>query len=75
MDWEKVQKCKNKRSVTNKSMDANATKQQLMRLSRNFEGDVKGLPLLSQRTLKDIKNPKLSLKGSHFTTTLEEKDE
>ena len=75
MDWEKIHKCKNNRSSINKSMDANATKKHLIKLSRNFEGDVKGLPLLSQRTLKDIKNPKLSLKGSHFTSTVEEKDE
>ena len=77
MDWENIHKCKQNRSIIHKSMDAKAkyTKQQLARLSRNWDGGVKGLPLLSQRTLKDIRDPTLSLKAEDFTTTLEDKDE
>jgi len=78
IDWENIHKCKQNRSTIMKSMDAKAkyTKQQLAKLSRNWEGDVNGLPLLSQRTLKDIRDPNLSLKAKDFfASTCEEKEE
>ena len=82
MDWQKVHSLKSKHSESDEKsvseIKTNFTKKELMRLSRNFAGEVKGLPVLSQRTLKGIQNPKLSLKGnlkSHFSSTFEEKDE
>jgi hypothetical protein len=46
--------------------DKNITKQLVRTLSRNFRSDLPNLPVLSQKTLRDIRNPTGSLNESKF---------
>jgi hypothetical protein len=55
--------------------DKKITKQIVKRLSRNFSSDLPNLPVLSQKTLRDIRNPTGSLSESQFKRIFNETEE